>query len=89
MWTGIDPDPKWWGTQDLAKLSLYDVYFKFSPPHDIRDKFHKQFAGRKDVPLLAWPNLLPGVYLGETPDLSPESPLRRWLERTRTPFSSR
>jgi hypothetical protein len=86
MWTGIGTDPKWWGRQKLDSLSRYDVYFQFGPPADIRDAFHKQFAGRKDVPLLTWPDLLPGVYLGETPDLSPGSPLRQWLERTRTPF---
>src|SRR5262249_43508049 len=49
MWTGIDTDPKWWGAQKTDTLTLYDVYFQFSPPADIRDKFHKQFAGRKDV----------------------------------------
>lgn len=86
MWTGLGTDPKWWGKQDLAKLTLYDALFQFGPPTDIRDKFHQQFAGRKDVPVMAWPGLLPGVYLGETPDLSPGSPLRQWLERTKTPF---
>jgi hypothetical protein len=86
MWTGVGTDKKWWGKQDPAKTSLDDVLFQFSPPADIRDQFHKQFAGRKDVPVMNWPRLLPGVYLGETPDLSPGTPLRQWLERTRTPF---
>jgi hypothetical protein len=86
MWTGIDNDPKWWAKQNLGALSLYDVYFQFSPPTDIRDQFHKQFAGNKAIPLLTYPDLLPGVYLGSTPDLSPGSPLRQWLERTKTPF---
>ena len=27
-----------------------------------------------------------GLYLGSTPDLSPGTPLRQWLERTKTPF---
>src|SRR5262249_50430159 len=31
-------------------------------------------------------DLLPGVYLGSTPDLPPESPLRKWLARTKVPF---
>jgi hypothetical protein len=86
MWTGIDVEPKWWTGQKLESLRLSDVFFRFSPPADIRDQFHKQFAGRKDVPILTWPNLLPGFYLGQTPDLSPETPVRKWLERTRTPF---
>jgi hypothetical protein len=86
MWTGIDTDPKWWNKQNLQTLSLYDVLFQFGPPTDIKDKFHKQFAGRKDVPILAWPHLLPGLYLGNTPDLSPNTPLRQWLDRTKTPF---
>jgi len=86
MWTGVDNDPKWWGQQDLDKLSLHDVLFEFGPPRDIRDKFHKQFAGQKDIPVLSWPGLVPGFYLGSTPDLSPSSPTRRWLERTKTPF---
>jgi hypothetical protein len=86
MWTQIDADPKWWGKQKLDSLTPYDVFFQFSPPADIRDKFHQQFAGRKDVPILSWPGLVPGVYLGTTPDLSPGTPLRQWLERTKTPF---
>jgi hypothetical protein len=86
MWTGVDSDPKWWAKQDVDKLTPYDVLFEFSPPQDIRDKFHKQFAGRKDLPILAYPNYALGFYLGGTPDLSPGTPLRRWLERTKTPF---
>jgi len=86
MWAGIDPNPKWWAMQDLAKLSLYDVFFQFSPPYDIRDKFHKQFAGQKDVPIMSWPGLLPGFHLGPTPDFSPGTPLRQWFESTKTPF---
>ena len=86
MWTGIDADVKWWSKQDVDKLSKYDAFFQFSPPSDIRDKFHKQFAGRKDVPIMSWPGLLPGFYLGNSPDLSEGSPIRRWLERTKMPF---
>src|SRR5262249_29077109 len=48
MWTGIDTDPKWWAKQNLQTLTLYDVLFQFGPPADIRDKFHKQYAGKKD-----------------------------------------
>ncbi len=86
MWTAVDADPKWWTKQDVEKLSLHDVLFQFSPPADIRAKFHEQFAGRKDVPVLSWPGLLPGLYLGATPDLSDGTPLRKWLQRTKTPF---
>lgn len=86
MWTGIDADLKWWSKQDVDKLSVYDAFFQFSPPTDIRDKFHKQFAGKKDVPIMSWPGLLPGFYLGNTPDLSKGSPIRVWLERTKSPF---
>jgi hypothetical protein len=86
MWTGIDPDPKWWGKQDVDKLSLFDVLFQFAPPADIRDKFHKQFAGQKDIPVLSWPGYAPGIYLGASPDLSPGTRLRTWLEKTKTPF---
>jgi hypothetical protein len=86
MWTGVEADLKWWGKQELDKLSLYDVYFHSSPPTDIKDKFHKQFAGKKDLPIMSWPGLLPGFYLGGTPDLSEGSPIRTWLERTKTPF---
>lgn len=86
MWTGIDSDPKWWAKRDLGNLKLYDLFFEFSPPADSRAEFHKQFAGKKDIPIMSWPHLLPGLYLGATPDLSPESPLRKWLEQTKTPF---
>jgi len=85
MWTGIDGNSAWWNTQNVDTLTLYDVLFQFSPPADIKEKFHKQFAGRKDIPIMSWPNLVPGLYLA-TPDLSPDKPLRRWLERTKTPF---
>jgi hypothetical protein len=86
MWTGIEPNPKWWGKQELDKLTQADVLFEFAAPTDIRDKFHKQFAGPKDTPLVNWPNLVPGFHLGPAPDLSPSSPVRQWLERTKTPF---
>jgi hypothetical protein len=86
MWTGVEADPKWWSAQKLDALTLYDIFFQHSPPADIKDAFHKQFAGRRDVPILSYPNLLPGFYLGNSPDLSPGTPLRQWLERTKTPF---
>ncbi len=86
MWTGIDADPKWWGAQKLDALTLYDIYFQHSPPPDVKAQFHKQFAGRTDVPVMSYPDLLPGFYLGASPDLSPGTPLRQWLERTKTPF---
>jgi hypothetical protein len=35
---------------------------------------------------MAWKDLLPGMYLGEVPNLSPDAPGRQWLEATKTPF---
>ena len=86
MWAGIDLDPKWWAKQNPDALTPYDVFFRSAPHADIRDKFQQQFAGRKDLPIVSYPGLVPGLYLGSTPDLSPGTPLRRWLERTKTPF---
>lgn len=86
MWTGVSADPKWWEKQPVEMLALPDVLFEHGPPPDIKVAFQKQFAGRKDIPVLSWPGLMPGFYLGQSPDLSPGTPLRRWLERTRTPF---
>ncbi len=86
MWTGVDSDPSWWSAQDVDRLDPYDVFFQFSPPEDIRSRFHTQFAGRRDVEILRPPLLVPGYYLGATPDLSEGTPLRRWLRRTGSPF---
>src|SRR5262249_6358032 len=86
MWTPIESDPKWWAEQKLNTLTLPQLFWQFSPAQDIREQFHKQFASPKEAALVSWPGLLPGVYLGSTPDLSPDTPLRRWLEQTRTPF---
>jgi hypothetical protein len=87
MWAGgLDGEAKWWDKQDPAKVSRDDLLFQFGPPQDIREQFHKQFAGKKDIPILYWPSLVQGAYLGSTPDLSPGKPLRLWLERTKTPF---
>jgi hypothetical protein len=85
MWTAVDYDAKKWA--DVAPDTLkYDLFFRFSPPADIRDKFHKEFAGRKDLPIISSPLLVPGFYLGNSPDLSPGSPLRAWLEKSKAPF---
>ncbi|MCX7705473.1 MAG: hypothetical protein N2115_04360 [bacterium] len=86
MWTGISTDKNWWSKQDINNLSLYDVLFENGCGRDIKDDFKKQFAGEKNLPIVGWKNLLPGIYLGETPDLSPDGPLRQWLEKTKTPF---
>lgn len=85
MWTAMDFDAKKWADvkPDVTK---YDLFFQFSPPADIREQFHKDFAGRKDLPILSSPLLVPGFYLGTTPDLSPGSPLRKWLEQSKSPF---
>ena len=86
MWTGISTDKSWWSKQDIENLTLYDVLFENGCGRDIKNEFLKQFNGRKDVPIVSWKNLLPGIYLGETPDLSQDSNLRKWLEKTKTPF---
>lgn len=86
MWTGIGIDPKWWNEQKVESLTKYDLLFHYSPPHDIKADFHKQFAGRRDVPFMSWPNMNPGFHLRDVPDLSPDKPLRKWLEKTKTPF---
>src|SRR5262249_16714568 len=78
--------PKWWGGQKLATLTLADVFHHDAPPADIAKEFHKQFPTPKDAPLVSSPLLLPGFYLGATPDLSPSSPLRQCLDPTKTPF---
>lgn len=86
MWTGISSDKNWWSKQNPENLSLYDVLFENGCGRDIKDDFKKQFAEQKDLPIISWKNLLPGIYLGETPNLSPDSLLRQWLEKTKTPF---
>ncbi len=86
MWTDIDGSSKAWEKLPLDGLSKRDLFFRFSPPADIREKFQKQFATGKDLPIISWPGLTPGLYLGSTPDLSPGTPLRIWLEKTKTPF---
>jgi hypothetical protein len=86
MWTGAGADSKWWAAQKPDQLTLPDLFYHFSPPADVKPQFHKQFANAREAPLLAWRGLLPGFYLGESPDLSPGSPLREWLTKTKTPF---
>lgn len=86
MWTVISANKNWWSKQDINNLTLYEVLFENGCGWDIKDDFKKQFEGKKGVPIISWKNLLPGIYLGESPDLSPQSPLRQWLEKTKTPF---
>ncbi len=86
MWAGIEADAKTWEKLKVDGLTKYDVFFHQSTPTDIRSQFQKQFAGRKDLPILSWPGLVPGLYLGTSPDLSPGTPLRTWLEKSKTPF---
>jgi hypothetical protein len=85
MWTGVDFDAKKWEKLDPA-TSTYDLFFQFAPPNDLRAQFQKDFAGKKDLPLISSPLLVPGFYLGTTPDLSPGTPLRKWLEASKQPF---
>ncbi len=86
MWTAVDYDAKKWDTLKAADMSKYDLFFNLSSPADIRDKFQQQFAGRKDLPIISSPHLVPGFYLGNSPDLSPGTTLRAWLEKTKSPF---
>jgi hypothetical protein len=86
LWTGVEADPKWWEKQDVSKLRLIDVLHAHSPPKDIAAAFHKQYPRPEDAPLIGSPLLAPGFYLGQSPDLSPGTALRRWLERTKQPF---
>ena len=85
MWTAVDYDTKKWEAVK-PDTSKYDLFFRFSPPVDIRDQFHKEFAGRKDLPIMSSQHMLPGFYLGNTPDLSPGTQLRAWLEASKSPF---
>jgi hypothetical protein len=86
MWTQVEAAAKWWAAQKLPHLTLADLFWHHSPPADIKKEFHKQFAPPRDAPLLTSPLLLPGFYLGASPDLSEASPLRQWLLQTKTPF---
>src|SRR4029079_10411317 len=86
LWTAVDYDAKTWAKLKVDEVTKYDLFFQFSTPHDIRAKFATAFAGRKDMPILSSPHLLPGFYLGNSPDLSPGAPLRVWLEKTKSPF---
>lgn len=86
MWTGVSANKQWWSSQDIENLSLYDVFFENACGSDIKNDFKKQFAKQKDIPIISWDKLVSGFYLGETPDLSPDSPLRKWLEKTGVPF---
>jgi hypothetical protein len=86
LWTGVKADPKWWEKQKPETLRLVDVFHEHSPPTDIKAAFHKQYPKADAVPLITSKSLLPGFYLGESPDLSPGTALRKWLERTKVPF---
>jgi len=86
MWTGISVNKNFWDNQDVNNLSVYDVLFENGCGRDIKEDFKKQFNGDRNLPIVSWKNLLPGVYLGESPDLSSDSSLRKWLEKTKTPF---
>ena len=86
MWTGVGTDPKWWADKQTAERTVADIFHEFSPPPDIKKEFHKQHPNPGLTPLISWPHLLPGFYLGQSPDLSPGTPLRDWLTRTQMPF---
>lgn len=85
MWTVVEYRTNWWSQQKIETLTPYDVQFRWAAAEDIQEKFLKQFEGRKDLPIVSWNNLLPGFRL-TGPDLSPDSPVRKWLDRTKIPF---
>jgi hypothetical protein len=87
LWTGADADPKWWVGHDLSRLTPMEYLYHHALPADIRKEMHKQFPRPGEVPLLSSPLLRPTLYLGANPDLSPGSPLRQWLQQTKTPFA--
>lgn len=86
MWTGVGADKKWWTLERAARLTQAEIFYQFGPPADIRSQFHKQFKEPREAAFINWPHLLPGFYLGESPDLSPGTPLLQWLEQSKTPF---
>jgi hypothetical protein len=86
MWVNLGSDKSWWASQNVDAVKLNDVLFQFGPPRDIRETFHKDFAGAKALPVLHWPGYVPGFYLGEMPDLSADTPLYQWLAKSKSPF---
>jgi hypothetical protein len=84
MWLQMGKDRGW--EKDILNGNMYDGFFNHSVNADIAKQFREQFAGRKDIPIMSWPNMLPGFYLGIGVNLSPDTPLRKWLESTKTPF---
>jgi len=85
MWAGMYPaDKDWWAAHAPDTVSKYDLFFRYSPPADIADKFREQFKDTR-VPIMAWDSLMPGFGLGSE-NLAPGTPIRQWLERTKTPF---
>jgi hypothetical protein len=85
MWTTVRPRGDWWAQQEPATLQPYDLFFQSATWEDTEKAFREQFAGRRDLPILSWPGLIPGFALGSS-DLSPTSPVRQWLDRTKSPF---
>src|SRR5262249_43450855 len=74
MWTGIDAGAKSWGDRKLDTLTLVDVFHAHCSPPDIRKAFNERYPRPADAPLINYPHLLPGFYLGTPPDLSPGTP---------------
>jgi hypothetical protein len=62
------------GAQNLDALTLYDLYFHYSPPR-IRDSSTSISRAHETADHLV-PNCCPGLYLGTNPDLSPRRDLR-------------
>ncbi len=84
MWVTGASDAK--ASPNLAQQSLLDYYYDAAIPRDLTAQFPKQFPDKQKTPLVNWPGYFPGLYLGVTPDLSPGSPIRTFLERTKAPF---
>jgi hypothetical protein len=76
MWTNVAAPPA-----TMKSPTPYDLYFETG----LQPQFKKPLAGQRDVPLMNWPKLRPVFHL--TTDLSPGTPAREFLDRTRIPFA--
>ena len=87
MWTGVDADPKWWAKQKLGRADavrrLLPVLAARRHPRQVPQAVRRP-QGRADP--VAGRTCCRASTSATTPDLSPGTPLRNWLERTKTPF---
>lgn len=83
MWSQLGRDEKWAG--EKFEGGMYEQLFKRGPEPTIMEDFKKEYASTK-APIINWPNMRPVFYLGFHVDLSPNSPLYKWLIATKMPF---